>query len=46
MVSKVLLTVDKLIIKLGFWSGPFGGGAAESYDSQFWAATWLRPYLA
>jgi hypothetical protein len=25
----------KLIIKLGFWSGHFGSGAAESYDRSF-----------
>jgi hypothetical protein len=38
-VSKTALTVikldAKLIIKLGFWSGLFGFGAAESYD-RFW----------
>jgi hypothetical protein len=36
---------SNLIIKLGFWSGFFGVGAAESYD-RFWfwrsKVSWIR----
>jgi hypothetical protein len=33
----------KLIIKLGFWSGLSGGGAAESYDRLFWVCDVALP---
>jgi hypothetical protein len=46
-VSKTALTVikleAKLIFKLGFWSGLFGGGAAESYDRCFWGCDVALP---
>jgi hypothetical protein len=35
----------KLIIKFGFRSGHFGGGAAESYDSSFGRCDVALPLL-
>jgi hypothetical protein len=44
-VLTVVKLVVKLIIKFGFWSGLFGGGAAESYDRWVWSGDMVLPLV-